>query len=86
MKHPRFLSGDFDTNFINQEYHPRTLAADGRSGARDGGEFAAAMLARGAPRRIMRQRTRIETAGARRQAARGVSAWKTLGRLDVLRR
>ena len=27
-----------------------------------------------------------ETAGAGRQAARGGSAWKTLGRLDVLRR
>ncbi len=28
MDHPRFLAGDFDTNFINQEWHPGAEAAE----------------------------------------------------------
>ena len=86
MNHPVFLSGDYDTNFIEQEYHPRALAADGKSGGRDDAEFTAAMLAVAAAAQNMGNGRASETAGAGRQAARGESAWKTLGRLDVLRR
>ena len=86
MNHPVFLGGDYDTNFIEQEYHPRSLAADGKSGGRDDGEFTAAMLAVAAAAQNMGNGRASETAGAGRQAARGGSAWKTLGRLDVLRR
>ena len=89
MNHPVFLGGDYDTNFIEQEYHPKALAAgDGKPERRDdrqgihrrdaggGGRRAESWAMAAAPR----------AAGAGRGAARGGSAWKTLGRLDVLRR
>jgi len=86
MHHPVFLGGDYDTNFIEHEYHPRAIAADAKSGGRDDGEFTAAMLAVAAAAQKMGNGRAADTAGAGRQAARGGSAWKTLGRLDVLRR
>jgi len=88
MNHPVFLSGDYDTNFIEQEYHPRSLAAaDGKlSKPDDDPEFAAAMLAAAAAAQNLGNGRAPEAAGAGRSAARGASAWKMLGRLDVLRR
>jgi acetyl/propionyl-CoA carboxylase alpha subunit len=88
MNHPVFLSGDYDTNFIEQEYHPRSLAAaDGKlSKPDDDPEFAAAMLAAAAAAQNLGNGRAPEAAGAGRSTARGASAWKMLGRLDVLRR
>jgi hypothetical protein len=88
MNHPVFLSGDYDTNFIEQEYRPRSLAAaDGKLSNRgDDPEFTAAMLAVAAAAHNLGNGRAPEAAGARRGAARGGSAWKMLGRLDVLRR
>ncbi|MGB6565251.1 MAG: hypothetical protein WBE69_21830, partial [Candidatus Binataceae bacterium] len=83
MNHPVFLSGDYDTNFIAQEYHPRALsAADGKSDQ----EFTAAMLAVAAAAQNLGNGRAPEAAGAGRGTARGGSTWKTLGRLDVLKR
>ena len=78
MTHPRFIAGDFDTGFISQEYHPQA-AQDGSDGARLAAILTAALSAR---------RDTNHTAAAAQPAA-GKSAgspWKTLGRLDMLRR
>ena len=83
-----FLAGDYDTNFIEQEYHPRALAtADGKPDRLDDDkEFTAAMLAVAAAAQNLGNGRSPEASGAGRGAAGGGSAWKTLGRLDVLRR
>jgi acetyl/propionyl-CoA carboxylase alpha subunit len=88
MNHPVFLSGDYDTNFIEQEYHPGSRATGaGHSGQRDDDkEFTAAILAVAAAAQNRNNGRVLETAGAGRGGAHGGSAWKTLGRLDVLRR
>jgi len=87
MNDPVFLSGDYDTNFIEQEYHPGAPgAADGKSDRSDDKEFTAAMLAVAAAAQNSGNGHASEAAGAARGPARGGSAWKTLGRLDVLRR
>jgi len=87
MSHPVFLGGDYDTNFIEQEYHPAAPSAGRPAGAPDGDpEFVAAMLAAAAAaQKLGNGRASEATAGAGR-TVRGGSAWKTLGRLDVLRR
>jgi acetyl/propionyl-CoA carboxylase alpha subunit len=87
MSNPVFLDGDYDTNFIEQQYHPKALAAgDGNSGQRDGDqEFTAAILAVAAAAQSHSNGRGPEASSARRGRATG-SAWKTLGRLDVLRR
>ncbi len=91
MRHPLFLRGDYDTNFIEQEYHPRaragTSGGDGKPDQDDNDrEFIAAMLAVAAAAQNPGNGRGAEAAGAGRGAARAGSAWKTLGRLDVLRR
>jgi acetyl-CoA carboxylase biotin carboxylase subunit len=87
MSHPVFLGGDYDTNFIQQEYHPAKPAADGPAAAEQDGdaEFTAAMFAAAAAAQKLGNGRASEAAGAGR-SARGGSAWKTLGRVDVLRR
>jgi acetyl-CoA carboxylase, biotin carboxylase subunit len=78
MSHPRFIAGDFDTGFISQEYHPQA-ARDGSDGARLAAILTAALAAR----------RDANHAGAAAPPAAGKSAgspWKTLGRLDMLRR
>jgi acetyl-CoA carboxylase biotin carboxylase subunit len=80
MNHPKFLSGDYDTNFIGQEFHP---AADG---AAMDGEWTAALLAAAAAAAQQLNNHRAAAPTARPGVPRGGSAWKTLGRLDVLRR
>jgi acetyl-CoA carboxylase biotin carboxylase subunit len=85
MEHPVFLSGDYDTNFIAQQYHPRALAADGKAAAAEDGELTAALLAVAAAAQKLSNGSGADSPAANRNAARG-SAWKTLGRLDVLRR
>ncbi|HXM31019.1 MAG TPA: hypothetical protein VN919_02525, partial [Xanthobacteraceae bacterium] len=85
MSHPLFLRGDYDTNFIEQEYRPGSRAAAEGKPDKDG-EFTAAMLAVAAAAQNLGNGRGPDAAGAGRAAARGGSAWKTLGRLDVLRR
>jgi acetyl-CoA carboxylase, biotin carboxylase subunit len=88
MNHPVFLGGDYDTNFIDQEYHPGSPSTDGAAGKQEGDrEFTAAMLAAAAAAQKLGNGSASEAAaGAGRGLARGGSAWRTLGRLDVLRR
>ncbi len=80
VEHPRFIAGDFDTNFINQEYRPE--AAKGGDDAHLAALLAAAVMAyrnghNGAP---AAQPMAAPAAGG------AVSPWKILGRLDMLRR
>ncbi len=86
MDHPVFLSGDYDTNFIGQQFHPRKVKAeqDGDSRSHDR-EFTAAMLAVAAAAQNPGNGLASSTDQGR-AAGRAGSAWKTLGRLDVLRR
>jgi len=81
VEQPRFLAGDFDTNFINEEYRPETLAR-GDDPVRLAALLAAAVTA---------QRGQNHAAAAPANSvvaanAGSVSVWKTLGSLDMLRR
>ncbi|MGH7915103.1 MAG: acetyl-CoA carboxylase biotin carboxylase subunit, partial [Candidatus Binataceae bacterium] len=90
MNHPVFLRGDYDTNFIEQEYHPGSRAGANGVGGQPGNnendrELTAAMLAAAAVAQNMGNGRGHETPDAGRGVSRGESAWKMLGRLDVLR-
>jgi acetyl/propionyl-CoA carboxylase alpha subunit len=75
-RHPRFLAGDFDTNFIKQEYRPET-AAQAEDPARLAAILAAAFVA---------QRDGNHTAAtALVQRTAATSPWKLMGRRDILR-
>jgi len=78
MTHPKFLKGDFDTNFINQEYHPNENGAAPR-----GAELAAIFLAAIA---AQKNANHSNGAGAQPVSAPNASAWRMIGRLDALRR
>jgi acetyl/propionyl-CoA carboxylase alpha subunit len=77
MTHPRFLAGDFDTNFIEQEWHPEATTA-----VEDPERLAAIVLAAHAA-----QTTQNHANGLPASVQQGprVSPWKTRGRLDILR-
>lgn len=77
MDNPRWLAGDYDTGFINQEYHPGTAAAGG-----DVEQLAALMAAAFAASRSNNHRAPAPASGAPQRQ----SAWKTAGRIDWLRR
>jgi acetyl-CoA carboxylase, biotin carboxylase subunit len=74
VRHPRFISGDFDTGFIGQEYTGRAAAADHDSVELAAIVAAAFLASRDANRRAIAP------------ASPSASAWKTLGRLETLRR
>ena len=78
MTHPKFLKGDFDTNFIKDEYHPNENGAAPR-----GAELAAIFLAAIA---AQKNTNHGNGAGVQPVAAPSTSAWRMLGRLDMLRR
>jgi acetyl-CoA carboxylase, biotin carboxylase subunit len=78
MKNPTFLSGEYDTNFIAQEFRPAAIAP-----ASDAERTAAILAVAAAAQQLGNHRGR--EVGAARASARGSSPWKTLGRLDVLR-
>jgi acetyl-CoA carboxylase biotin carboxylase subunit len=80
---PGFLKGDFDTNFINQEYHPQALAR-GDDATRLAAILAAAVSMPGSQNHAAA--TASTAAGAAGVNTNGGSAWKTLGRIDMLRR
>jgi acetyl-CoA carboxylase, biotin carboxylase subunit len=78
MNHPLFVAGDFDTNFIANEYHPEVAppAADVR---RLAAVLAAAVIAQ-------RDNHHANSAAPRPSGnPTAASAWKTLGRLGMLR-
>jgi acetyl-CoA carboxylase, biotin carboxylase subunit len=77
MTHPRFLAGDLDTNFINQEWHP-----DAAPVTEDLDRLAAMVLAAHAS-----QTQQNHSNGQPAEAPQGprVSPWKTRGRLGGLR-
>ncbi|MGH7917916.1 MAG: acetyl-CoA carboxylase biotin carboxylase subunit, partial [Candidatus Binataceae bacterium] len=78
IRHPRFIAGDFDTNFIKQEYHPEnglTHEDDTRMAA----ILAAAFMAQ-------RNHDNHAAMPATVTPATAVSAWRMLGRLEMLRR
>jgi acetyl-CoA carboxylase biotin carboxylase subunit len=77
MRHPRFINGDFDTNFIKQEYHPENAPAPADN-ARTAAILAAAFMA---------QRNNNNHGAAAPAAFNNpASAWRMLGRLEMLRR
>jgi acetyl-CoA carboxylase biotin carboxylase subunit len=78
ITHPKFLAGKFDTHFIEAEYKPGTIAK--APGAAD---LAAILLAAHAA-----QNNSNHNNGAVAPPARApqTSPWRTLGRLDMLRR
>ncbi len=78
MRHPKFVVGDFDTGFIGREYHPESIA-NGNDNAR----MAAILAAAVAMRRENKGSVAATDAAAPKPPG---SPWKTLGRLDVLRR
>jgi acetyl-CoA carboxylase biotin carboxylase subunit len=80
MVHPRFLAGDFDTNFIAQEYRPE--ASNGKKDpARIAAILAAALMA-------SRNNNHAAAPAAPEQSAAraAISPWKMIGRADMLRR
>ncbi len=78
ITHPRFLKGDFDTHFIDAEYHPN----DGERADPAGDELAAIMIAA-----IAANRQVVHPNGASPQAgAAQSSAWRAFGRLEMLRK
>ncbi len=77
MNHPRFLAGDFDTNFIAQEWHPASHAA-----SEDPDRLVAVVLAAYAAQKNNRPAARATSAAL----APRFSPWKTRGRLDLSRK
>jgi acetyl-CoA carboxylase, biotin carboxylase subunit len=77
VRHPLFLKGDFDTGFIGQHYGAREGAVNDDS-VRLAAIVAAAFLA-------SRDTTHPETIKSPMPGP-SASAWKTLGRIDSLRR
>ncbi|MGH7812466.1 MAG: acetyl-CoA carboxylase biotin carboxylase subunit [Candidatus Binataceae bacterium] len=77
VTHPKFIKGDFDTGFIAHEFKPN---ANGKVTDRE--ELAAILIAA-----IAAQNGKAPSGAAATQAAPlQSSAWRMLGRLDVLRR
>jgi len=77
LRHPRFLAGDFDTNFINQEF--RGLHADDNSARREAAIAVAALAQRD---REIERSTRL--AASAPSQTRG-SAWRDVARRESLR-
>jgi acetyl-CoA carboxylase, biotin carboxylase subunit len=75
--HPRFLAGDFDTNFIAQEYRPQAVPR-----AADTTSFAAMLAAAFVAQREGNGKAPAPAGGQRAPAA---SPWKMIGRSNILR-
>jgi acetyl-CoA carboxylase biotin carboxylase subunit len=78
MDHPRWIRGEYDTRFINEEFHPGASAAD-EDPARLAGLLAAAVAA------SRNNHHPLVAAPADANATRR-SAWKIAGRIELLRR
>ncbi len=82
VNHPRFLKGDFDTHFIDQEYHPEMLGTGAAPADKDTARVVALLTAAVAAQRDGNHAAlRAPAPGGARSAV-----WKTLGRLEMLRR
>jgi acetyl-CoA carboxylase, biotin carboxylase subunit len=83
MIQPRFLKGDFDTNFISQEWHPEQNGAIHADQAHLAAIFLAAIAGNQSANHTgtSSPQTSASAAGGMRQ-----SSWRMLGRLDQLRR
>jgi acetyl-CoA carboxylase, biotin carboxylase subunit len=78
VRHPLFLSGEFDTGFIGQQYHGQAGVADHDS-ARLAAIVGAAFLA-------SHDANQTNTDARSSMLPAPASAWKTVGRIDSLRR
>jgi acetyl-CoA carboxylase biotin carboxylase subunit len=76
MDNPRWNAGEYDTRFIGQEYHPAAASAQADA------EVVAGLLA--AAFAVSRNNHRQTSAAARSENR--LSAWKTVGRMESLRR
>jgi acetyl-CoA carboxylase biotin carboxylase subunit len=76
VRHPRFVAGEFDTNFINQEFLPALLAPK-----RDPERIAAVLIAAAQSPPVNGAKPQFQTG-----RAAPVSPWKTYGRIESLRR
>jgi acetyl-CoA carboxylase biotin carboxylase subunit len=81
VEQPRFLAGDFDTNFINEEYRPEALVR-----GEDQVRLAAILAAAATAHRAQNHSAAGPNPTAAVANTGTVSAWKTLGRIDMLRR
>jgi acetyl-CoA carboxylase biotin carboxylase subunit len=77
MNHPRFIQGDLDTNFINQEYRPQAAGLGD-----DYERLAAVFLAAAAAQKSANHGNSRVRPGSERGRT---SPWKTLGRLAMLK-
>jgi acetyl/propionyl-CoA carboxylase alpha subunit len=82
ITHPKFLKGEFDTHFIDHEYHPSSSANSNGAGP-DGAELAAIFLAAIA---AQNNTNHTNSVAAQPAAPSQGSPWRMLGRLDMLRR
>jgi acetyl/propionyl-CoA carboxylase alpha subunit len=82
ITHPKFLKGEFDTHFIDHEYHPSS-SANSNGAAPDGAELAAVFLAAIA---AQNNTNHTNSVAAQPAAPSQGSPWRMLGRLDMLRR
>ncbi|MDO8431493.1 MAG: acetyl-CoA carboxylase biotin carboxylase subunit [Candidatus Binatus sp.] len=83
ITHPRFLAGNFDTNFIDAEYRPH----DGAQSGPANDELAAILTAAIASnRQVLHANGAAPQAAASPAPAARSSAWRAVGRLDMLRR
>jgi acetyl/propionyl-CoA carboxylase alpha subunit len=78
VRHPRFRSGDFDTGFIGQEYKAQAETQNHDS-ARLAAILGAAFIA-------SRETNYANSSVHAAAPPAPVSAWKTLGRMETLRR
>jgi acetyl-CoA carboxylase biotin carboxylase subunit len=78
VRHPLFLNGEFDTGFISQQYRGQAVALD-QDSARLAAILTAAFIA-------SRETNHASAAALSPAPAAPASAWKTLGRMDTLRR
>ncbi len=78
LRHPRFLNGDFDTNFISQEFHP-SAAPNAEDPARTAAIFLAAIASQNGANHSNGQMPA-------RPAQSAMSPWRNLARIDALRR
>jgi acetyl-CoA carboxylase, biotin carboxylase subunit len=76
MDNPRWIAGEYDTRFINEEYRPGSAATGG-----DAEQLAGLLAAAFAASRGNHRASTTGPAAAQRQ-----SAWKTAGRIDSMRR
>jgi propionyl-CoA carboxylase alpha chain len=83
VTNPRFIAGDFDTNFINAEFNPSVLAE-----AADETRVAAILAAAVAAQRNHKNGAPApsDNVAVNSAAAAMPSPWRMLGRLDMLRR